>query len=316
MKALVFESRGELRLRDRPEPQAREGEVLLRVAATGVCGSDLSLFRRHQPAVPLPLIPGHEFGGWTEEGEFVAVNPMLACGHCALCAVGRTHLCPQRTILGIRRDGGYAQHVAVPRRNLIPAAGLTALQAALVEPIANGVHAWARAGKPIHSVAIIGAGSIGMCLLHVLSQHGVSGITVVDPVAARQARALAGGADDTAARLEGTFEAVFDAAGTQATRAVAVACTAPGGAVALIGLHDDSLVLSAAALVVGDRTVCGCFAYTEQEFREAVGLARAIEAPWAQTVPVERAEAAMAELLAGRTPPSRIKTVIGFSQSS
>lgn len=312
MKALVLEAPGELRLRERPEPRAGEDEVLLRVAATGVCGSDLSLFHRADPGVPLPLIPGHEFGGWSEDGSFFVVNPMLACGRCALCAVGRTHLCGERKVLGFRRDGAYAQQVVVPRRNLVPASGLSPLQAALVEPIANGIHAWARAGRPLESVAIIGVGAIGMCLLHVLLGHGVRGIAVADPVPERRELALAAGADSAGARLEGRFEVVFDAAGTQTTRADAVACTVPGGTVALIGLHDDSLALSAASLVVGDRTLCGCFAYTEQEFQDAVVLARTMAAPWAVTVPLENAEAALADLLAGHAPPTRIKTVIGF----
>lgn len=315
MKALVLEAPRELRLRERPAPQPGEDEVLLRVAAAGVCGSDISLFHRPSPGLSLPLIPGHEFGGWSEDGNFFVVNPMLACGRCALCAAGRTHLCGERKVLGFRRDGAYAQQVVVPRRNLVPAPDLNPLQAALVEPIANGVHAWVRAGKPLESVAIIGVGAIGMCLLHVLRSHGVRGIAVVDPVPERRELALAAGADSASARLEGSFDAVFDAAGTQATRADAVACTVAGGTVVLIGLHDDSLALSAASLVVGDRTLCGCFAYTEQEFREAVALARTIAAPWAATVPLEGAEAALADLLAGRGLPSRIKTVIGFADS-
>jgi threonine dehydrogenase-like Zn-dependent dehydrogenase len=315
MRALVLEAPRELRLRERPAAQAGEGEVLLRVAATGVCGSDLSLFHRVDPGVPLPLVPGHEFGGWSEDGSFYVVNPMLACGRCALCAAGRTHLCGERKVLGFRRDGAYAQQVVVPRRNLVPAPGLSPLQAALVEPIANGVHAWARAGRPLESVAIIGVGAIGMCLLHVLRSQGARGIAVADPVPERRELALAAGADSAGAQLEGRFDAVFDAAGTQATRADALACTVPGGTVALIGLHDDSLALSAASLVVGDRTLCGCFAYTEQEFRDAVVLARTIAAPWAVTVPLENAEAALADLLAGRAPPRRIKTVIGFPVS-
>ena len=301
-----------MRLQDVPEPALDADEVLVRVAAVGVCGSDIGLIREGVPAIPPPLILGHEFGGYLDGGEFVVVNPMLSCGACALCTAGRTHLCASRRVLGFRRPGAYAERVAVPQRNLVPAAGLTPTQSALVEPTANGVHAWNRAGRPMVRLAIIGAGSIGMCLLHVLVSKGVREITMIDPVRARLDHALAAGAQAVDVRLGGQFEAVFDAAGTEATRADAVACTVPGGSIALIGLHDDRLTLSAAALVVGDRTLCGCFAYAEAEFREAVELVRTLTPPWVCAVPFGDSQQAMESLLAGRAAPGRIKTVFTF----
>ena len=312
MKALVYQGAAEVRLLDVAEPELAAGDVLMSVTAVGVCGSDMALIRDGMPAIAPPLILGHEFGGYLANGDFAVVNPMLSCGACARCLAGRSQLCATRKVLGFRRSGAYAERVAVPARNLVPAPGLTPRQAALVEPIANGVHAFNRVGRPMERVAIIGAGSIGMCLLHVLVSCGVHGITVVDPVRERLDHALAAGAQSVATKLSGEFEAVFDAAGTEGTRADAIACTLPGGAVALIGLHDDRLVLSAAALVVGDRTLAGCFAYTESEFVEAVRLARTLDAPWAQSVPFAESEAAMQALLAGRGVPGRIKTVFVF----
>ncbi|HEY4069057.1 MAG TPA: alcohol dehydrogenase catalytic domain-containing protein [Burkholderiaceae bacterium] len=312
MKALVYQGNRAMRLLEVPVPALADGEVLMRVAAVGVCGSDMALIRDGVPAIPPPLILGHEFGGFLANGEFAVVNPMLSCGACARCRDGRTHLCASRKVLGFRRAGAYAEQVAVPSRNLVPAPGLASRQAALVEPIANGVHAFNRVGRPSERVAIIGAGSIGMCLLHVLLSRGVRDITVVDPVRERLDHALAGGALEVATKLGGDFEAVFDAAGTEGTRADAIACTVPGGSVALIGLHDDRLAASAAALVVGDRTLAGCFAYTQAEFVEAVGLAATIAAPWAQSVPFAESEQAMQAMLAGRGVPGRIKTVFAF----
>lgn len=161
-------------------------------------------------------------------------------------------------------------------------------------------------------MAILGAGAIGMCLLHVLRQHGLDDVTVVDPVPARRAHALAGGARAVDGRLSGEFEAVFDAAGTEGTRTDAIACTMPGGTVALLGLHDDRMPASATPLIVGDRTLAGCFAYTDAEFVDAVALAAGIQAPWAEPVAIDDAQAAVGDLLAGRAPPGRIKTVIRF----
>ncbi|MEO8298869.1 MAG: alcohol dehydrogenase catalytic domain-containing protein [Burkholderiales bacterium] len=309
MKALVYQGERTLRLQDVAEPVLEVDDVLVRVAAVGVCGSDMGLIRGEIPAAQTPLILGHEFGGWLDDGQFVVVNPMLSCGTCTRCQVGNTHLCAKLRVLGFRRSGAYAERVAVPRRNLVPAPGLSPLQSALVEPVANGVHAWHRAGRPTGSVAIIGAGSIGMCLLHVLVANGVRDITVVDPMAERQAHALRDGAHHAAAELTGEYDAVFDAAGTQATRLTAACCTAPGGFVALIGLHDNKLDLSASTLIVGDRTLCGCFAYSQQEFAAAVPLTQSFNPSWLQTVPLQASEAAMQALIDGTAPRSQIKTV-------
>lgn len=280
MKALVYEGTRRVRLREVAEPEIGPGEVLVHVDRAGVCGSDLGLFRDGMATAAPPLVPGHEFGGRLDDGSFVVVNPMVGCGDCAACAAGRTNLCRQRRLIGYTRAGAFAERVSVPWRNLVPAPGLTPTQAALVEPLANGVHGWNRAGRPEGAVAIIGAGAIGMCLLQVLVARGLSDITVVDPVPARLDLALAAGARTVLPRLSGSFEAVFDAAGTGATRTDAVKCTAFGGTVALLGLHDDRLPASAASLIVGDRSLAGCFGYTEPEFVEAVELAAQVDAPW------------------------------------
>jgi len=312
MKALVYRGAGDVALEDRPLPQPGPGEQRVRVAAAGLCGSDLQLMAHGGASLPPPLVLGHEFGGTLDDGRFVVVNPMLACGQCERCARGWSYLCPERRVLGFRQPGGFAEHVVVPARNVVPAPGLTPLQAALVEPVANGVHAWHRAGRPAAGVAVIGAGSVGMSLLHVLRSHGVGDITVVDPLPARRDHAAAAGAHRVQDALHGVFEAVFDAAGTQATRRDALACTAPGGTVALIGLHDDVIGLSAATLIVGDRTLAGCFAYTDAEFTEAVELARSLHAPWAELVPFGEADRAVRQLLGGRAPAARTKTVFRF----
>ena len=312
MKALVFDHATGLQLHEVGEPVPGADEVMVEVGRVGVCGSDLGVFRGGMPGLRTPVVPGHEFGGRVADGDPVVVNPMIGCGACPRCAAGNTHLCAQRRILGITRDGAYAERVAVPRRNLVLAGGLAAKQAALVEPIANGVHAWRRAGCPTGRVAIIGAGAIGMCLLHVLRARGLQDITVIDPVPARLEWARLDGASATGARLSGAFEAVFDAAGTQGTRVDAVACTAPGGTTALLGLHDDVLQLSAASLITADRSLAGCFGYSESAFKEAVTLAADIDTRWTEEVHIDEAQAVLAALIAGRGAPGTIKTLIRF----
>jgi len=313
MKALVFHGESGLRLEQVAEPALADGEVRVHVGAAGVCGSDLGWFRGGMPSVSTPVVPGHEFGGMLDDGTSVVINPMVGCGTCLRCAAGNTHLCAQRRIIGIHRDGAYAERVSVPRHNVVAADVLDPVRAALVEPIANGVHGWDRAGRPTGAVAIIGAGAIGMCLLHVLRSKGLSNIMVVDPMSQRCEAARAAGATATSTRLTGQFDAVFDAAGTRATRADAIACTAAGGTTALLGLHDDVLSVSAAGVIVGDKTIAGCFGYSEPAFREAVALAASIDAPWVAPVPIDDARQVVEALVAGRGTPGAIKTMIRFT---
>ncbi|MET3513859.1 threonine dehydrogenase-like Zn-dependent dehydrogenase [Pseudacidovorax sp. 1753] len=312
MKALVLHGAGDLRVEEHPGLPDEPDEMRLQVAIAGLCGSDMQVIASGRASVPLPLVLGHEFGATDAHGRFYTINPMLGCGECAWCARGDTHICPQRRVLGFRRPGGFAQEVVVPARNAVAAEGLSAVQAALVEPLANGVHAWHRAGRPDGPVAIVGCGSLGICLLHVLRSRGLEDITVVDPVPSRLSHAEAAGAGRVATRLEGRFEAVFDCAGTATTRQSALDCTLPGGSVALVGLHDDTLAVSASAVVVGDRTLAGCFAYSEPEFREAVGLAATLDTPWAERIDFAGAPQAVRDLLAGKAPAGRIKTLFQF----
>jgi threonine dehydrogenase-like Zn-dependent dehydrogenase len=314
MRALILERERRVRLVECPSPVPADGEVRVRVRNVGLCGSDLQAMMGSMPGLPLPLVMGHEFGGLLDDDSHVVVNPMLGCGRCAACEHGNSHRCPDRRVLGFRVSGAFAEAVVVPRRNVIPSPGLDALRAALVEPVATGLHAWRRAGCPMGSVAIVGAGSLGMCLLHVLRSCGVASVSVSDPVAARREYAEKAGAARSMAQLQGTFETVFDTAGTEGTRRDAVDCTVMGGTVALLGLHDDRLHLSAAAMIVGDRSVVGCFAYNETEFRDAVALTARMEAPWAHVVEFDDAETALAAHFAGHSPPDRIKTIFRISQ--
>lgn len=253
---------------------------------------------------------GHEFGGTLDDGQFVVVNLMVGCGLCRLCRQGSTHLCAERRVIGYGAPSAFAEQVVVPRRNAVPAASITPLQAVLVEPLATAVHAYNRAGRPTDGIAIIGAGAIGMCLPHVLDSYGVRGAVVVDPVPARQQHALQAGAGKVAARLEGqSFQCVFDAAGTDATRRDSLAFLVRGGLVVLIGLHDDDMTFSARDLIKNEVALIGCVAYTEAEFSEAIDLSRSLDPPWAEMVSLDDAPAAVTQILEGKAPGHRTRIV-------
>ena len=175
MQACVLHGIGDLRCEERPRPKPGPGEVLLRVGACGVCGSDIPrVFKKG--TYSFPLIPGHEFAGIVEEvgpdtepfwlGRKAAVFPLIPCRRCAPCQVGAYAQCEDYDYLGSRRDGGFAEYVTVPTWNLLAVPmELSLEEAALVEPAAVALHALRRANLDAgDSVLIFGAGPIGLLL--------------------------------------------------------------------------------------------------------------------------------------------------------
>ncbi|MGW2155252.1 alcohol dehydrogenase catalytic domain-containing protein [Nonomuraea sp. NPDC001699] len=148
MRALVFTGPSAVEVQDVPEPAVGPDEVLVHVAASGICGSELHGVRTPGFRVP-PLVMGHEFAGLTSDGRSVVVNPILSCGSCDVCRLGRRNVCRRRQIIGVHRPGGFAERVAVPESALVELPqGLGWTAAGIVEPAANAVHAWSLAGAP------------------------------------------------------------------------------------------------------------------------------------------------------------------------
>lgn len=277
MKALIYRGCEDISLEDVPEPVADHArDVVMRVAAVGLCGSDIGALQAPGAVYRTGLPFGHEFCGYLPSSDVLhVVNPMVGCNQCRYCVAGDTHLCHQRQIIGIHRAGGFAEKVCVPQENIYAAPQLTPEQGVMVEPLANAVHAWNRAGKPKGRLLVVGAGSIGISLVHVLGGMKDCEVTVVDPNADRLAHAKNLGALTTTHTLpdDAEFDAAFDAAGTEQTRALCVRHVRRGGNVSLVGLHDDVIRLSALELSVGDISIHGCFAYSVHEFLEALALA-------------------------------------------
>jgi L-iditol 2-dehydrogenase len=173
MKACVLHAVGDLRYEDVAAPEARAGEVLVRVGACGVCGSDIPrVFTKG--TYYFPTIPGHELAGTIAGvgpggdsalvGHNVAIFPLIPCRACSMCEIGEYAQCENYNYLGSRCDGGFAEYVRVPEWNLLPVPpGLSLEEAAMVEPAAVAVHALRQAGLDIGAtVAIFGAGPIGV----------------------------------------------------------------------------------------------------------------------------------------------------------
>ena len=190
MKAYVLHGIGDLRLEEVPVPEPGDGEVLVRVRAMGICGSDIPRIFRTGAHIH-PLIPGHEFSGIVEQtgkgvdeswmGERVGVFPLIPCGDCSPCRQRQYELCRHYNYLGSRTNGGFAEYVSVPERNLIGLPAWMPLEtAAMLEPMAVAVHGIRRAGRKENaSVAVCGLGTVGLLTAMFLKAEGCRSLFVI-----------------------------------------------------------------------------------------------------------------------------------------
>ncbi len=310
MRALVFTAPGTLELLDVPEPEPAPGEVVVQVRAAGICGSELHGARSPGFRKP-PLIMGHEFAGVTAAGEPVVVNPILSCGHCGPCQRGLRHVCAERQIIGVHRAGGFAERVAVPASALRPLPpGLPWETAALIEPAANAVHAWNRAGEALGAdgakgarVGVIGCGAIGLMCVAMAVSSGAERVEVTDLSPARLATAQRLGAAAGGSALEGEYDVVFDAVGSAATRTASVARQRPGGTAVWLGLAGPDPGFDANALVRSEKRVLGSFAYGDGEFARAMTLTREWDLTWAADYPLAAGAGIFTHLMNGGLQP-------------
>ncbi len=200
MKAVVFPAPDVVALEDVPDPVCGADDAIIEVAACGLCGTDLHIYRGEYMA-DYPLIPGHEFSGQVVEvgenvedltvGDRVTADPNLYCGHCSFCRDEQANHCLNWEGVGVTRAGGMAELVRVPARACyrLPAE-LSDVQGALVEPLACVVYALGRVNvRPGESVLVFGAGPMGLLLLQALRHLGASQVVVVEPRQERRALA-------------------------------------------------------------------------------------------------------------------------------
>ncbi|MBU2693675.1 zinc-binding dehydrogenase [Pimelobacter sp. 30-1] len=305
MKALVFTGPGVVELQDVAEPVAGEGEVEIQVVASGICGSELHGITHTEFRKP-PLVMGHEFSGTTADGRRVTVNPLLSCGTCAACARGDEQLCETRAIIGIDAPGAFAERVVVPERAVreLPE-GLSFAEAALVEPLANAVHAVRLAGLvPDSRVAVLGAGTIGLTCLLVALQH-TADVTVTDLAPGRLELAASLGAARTSTALEGRYDAIIDAVGAEATHQASVDFLRPGGTAVWIGLLSASAGFDGQEIVRAEKRVVGSYCYTPRDFDEALDLATRVRLDWATTFPLSEGADVFTSLMSGVTETTK-----------
>lgn len=297
MRALVYEAPELMTMRTLSAPTLEPDHVLIRVAYSGICGSELSGFLGQNSLRTPPLVFGHELSGWVEAlgadvptteqlrpGAAVTANPLVTCGVCEYCVTGRQPLCQSRLLLGAHLPGCNAELVAVPARAVLPVpTGLSLRDAAMAEPAACAVRAVQVSGAdPSSRALVVGAGPIGLFILQVLAAYGVTERYVADLNPARLAMAVEAGAIPVQVGPEGLADAVrratagrgvelaFDAVGSAQTRQSCLASMAPGGHVVLVGLHADETSLPINTIIRSEIRLTGVFAYTPDNFRTAL----------------------------------------------
>lgn len=265
MTAAVMHAPGDIRVEEVPVPQIGPGDVLVRVAACGVCGSDIPRMN-FAGAYYLPIICGHEFSGHVVEvgdavqglsiGQLVTVPPLIPCYECESCLSGNFSLCENYGYFGSRQEGAYAQYVSVNAGNaFVMPDGVDPRAAAMMDPSAIALHAIYRTRLTEGSrVAVIGAGPIGLFAVQWAKILGAREVLAVDISAEKAAMARDAGADLTAvddaeaiahAGTEG-FDVVIESAGVPSTIALAASLAGRQGEAAFIGIPHKPVELDKA----------------------------------------------------------------------
>ncbi len=297
MKALISEGSQSLRFGDWEEPRILPGQVVIEVAACGICGTDLHVYKGMPAPWPLPGIRGHEFAGqviaWADDvagfqvGDPVVAQPLVVCGRCRFCRSGRGNLCSNATLIGGEQPGGFAERAVVPAASLFPVpAKLSLKQAALVETLATSVHAFEQNLSGIlRSVAVLGAGAQGIFAVQLARLAGAKLIAASETIPHRLAMAKKLGATHVInAGQENPVEAiraltagegvdlVIEAAGVAITRQQAIDVLRPGGTAIFLALGAEATPIDFMSLVPRELHLRGTQCYTDADFALALAL--------------------------------------------
>ena len=292
MRALVIERPGAAAVQRVPRPDPGPGEVLVRVGAAGICGSDVEVLegRRPERYVRYPIIPGHEWAGTVEavgpgvdqieEGAVVVAEGFRPCGDCARCREGRTNLCSaEYAETGFTHAGAFADFLTVPAQlvhQLPPGTDLNA--AAVLEPAACVAQGLLEVDLvPGRTVAVVGSGTLGLLAVALLSRISPSRLALVGTRTARLALGRELGATETwnvraGETPESGFDLVFEAAGTVEAARAAIALARRGGTVVLEGISGQANGVDADAVVLGHLRVQGIFGASRNAWRWVTDL--------------------------------------------
>jgi threonine dehydrogenase-like Zn-dependent dehydrogenase len=327
MRALVYTGPNALELREESVPTAVDGEVVVKVEAVGICGSDMHAYHGYDSRRPAPLILGHEAAGrivsGPRAGERVTINPLIVDPFCPYAVEGRGHLSPTRQIVSMPpRPGAFAEFVRVPERNVEPIPDhLPVEHAALAEPISVSWHAVRLGAESLHlplaaaRVVILGGGAIGLTSALVARHFGAKDLRVGETNLLRRGalqrseeiEAYTPGSDSEPA--ESSVDLVIDAVGASETRASASRMVRPGGAIVHLGLLPGNDGLDVRKITLQEIAFTGSYCYTPLDFRQTVATLAAGQfgqLRWFEERSLSEGASAFASIDAGSTAAAKI----------
>lgn len=329
MKVMVFTDYHQMRIEERPYPDLIPGEVIVKVQATGICGSDLHGYLGHDKTRSPGMILGHELSGIVvastverfPEGLLVTTNSAMTCGHCDYCIEGRDNLCVSRRSLGKHRQGGFAEYLSIPASALVEVPqDMDPVVAALTEPLANSVHAVQLARRTMlrpladARTLVVGGGAIGFLATLLLRAYGCRHLTLAEVNAPRRAMAEVHiGCRTCDPRTDrpddASFDFVLDAVGSRETVAFGIAALARGGTIAGIGLQNHEVGLDIQKFIRSQISFVGVANYPTTALRSSVKMLHSGalgDLGWIDTRPFEDGPLAFADLAGGAVPSPKI----------
>ena len=294
MKAAVWYGGKDIRIEDVSIPKIEHDEVLVKVKAVSICGSDLHAYTGVSKRRIPPLVMGHEFSGEIvkigssvkniREGERVVVEPILSCGTCRLCRLGRNNICETLKLVGLQVSGAFSDYVSIPAKKCYTFPKTMSFEeASLVEPLAVAVHAVNLVSlEKNEDIGIIGSGAIGLMTLQVAKNKSAGKIFILDTLDYRLAIAQKLGAtttinvkkEDILKKIltdEGV-DIVFEAVGHQETVQQGLAMVKKGGNVVIIGMLEATMQLPMLDITVKEIKLQGSYGYTSDDFQQALNL--------------------------------------------
>ncbi|MCQ0112765.1 zinc-binding alcohol dehydrogenase family protein [Zhouia amylolytica] len=295
MKYIVCEKPGDFLLKEKPTPERKNGEALLKVTRVGICGTDLHAYLGNQAFFTYPRILGHELATHVlaidtneqgiKAGDKVVVMPYISCKNCIACKHGKTNCCTNIKVLGVHTDGGMQEQIVVPNDLLIPANNLTDDEMAIVEPLAIGAHAIRRADlKEGESVIVIGCGPIGIGILKQAQLLGAQTIALdVDEGRLQYAKEFIGVyhvvdvKDDPLLQIRDITNGdlasvVFDATGNKTALEKGPDYMAHGGRYVLVGLSKGNLIYHHPAIHAKEMTMMCSRNATLEDFKRVIEI--------------------------------------------
>ena len=277
MRAVELVEAHEMRLAELERPEPGDGEVLLRVLACGVCGSDVSSYKLGLSSG----VMGHEIAARLEPGgQLVTIDPKQPCGHCEECRSGHENRCIDTLTKGVLRPGGYAEWLVAPRNlaHEVPA-GLEPEVAALAEPLSVAVHAVARSEiRPGAPALVVGLGSIGLLTVVALKEAGAGPILAVEPHPERRelgallgVEHIVGSAGEARTRLD-RVPVVIECSGRPEALQTALDMADAGGTVVLAGIAVAEVTITPVFLITRELRVLGSITSTYADFDRAVEM--------------------------------------------